>query len=251
MTLDQLINKFEAGKVTDADFEHPLARDIVEELAQCKESDVQKALFDDTRILADHIIEPYLSLDREDKLNMAEAYQTEECFQIIGGIHSHTQSNLKRSLGDSNLWLLSFISNYSRLIPILQNYIRYIEGNETLSRRFSSLAHYLCNRNIEGRRVKKSSKESMQSFYEYDFRNNSIFKKIDAKSVLESMTYGIPEELKQRVLDVASLLPQRIKALENYVKYVEENENLKKTNSSLSYSIIKRKFCLSVFACRI
>ena len=47
------------------------------------------------------------------------------------------------------------------------------------------------------------------------------------------MIFMIPEELKQRVLDATILLPHRIKILENYVRYIAENENLDKNNPTL------------------
>ena len=128
MSLCELINRFESGEVSDTDLDHALAVNVAEELAQVEENEQQAVLFGDVRILADHLIEQYLVLDQADKARMTEVYVGEKIFQKIGGIQNSKKKKLKEKLGDKNLNLLLHISNYSKLVPIIESYARFIGG---------------------------------------------------------------------------------------------------------------------------
>ena len=239
MTLEALISRCETGEMLEVDFEHPLAKEVLDELAQSAEEERQAALFADVRKLSDVIIEQYLTLDREDKLKMAHVYQEEECFREIGGLRSTTKERLKKytvkdlgPLGKENLDLLLQISNYSKLTVILARYIDYVESNFNLNSRNLSLGYYVENHDLNGKRVDKE--KSMRKFFYYDFRNNCRLKRSE-KNFLESLTYGVTEELKRKVEGAGSLLPLRLKILGNYLHCLENGEMNIKNSSLASY----------------
>jgi len=232
MALEAIIKRFEAEAPGDADFEHPLARDIVEELAQCKENELQATLFGDARKLADHIIEEYLCLGREDKLKMAETYK-KEFSELLGGISSGKRKHLQVVLGKTNLNFLLQISNYSKLVSILENYIEYVKTSKTNLLRSYQLSYYLYNHNTKGKKVERGSKNSMKKLYEYDIKNNKIFNKKNNSLLFDSMTWGISEKVMEEMIDARSILKPRIKILESYLANLERNTNLKISNSSL------------------
>lgn len=241
MTLEALILRCETGEMLEADYEHHLAKDVLDELAQGTEEEKQAALFTDVRKLSDGIIEQYLTLDREDKLKMAHVYQEEECFKRIGVFYTSTRKRLRSvdinnlgPVGKNNLNLLLQISNYSKLIPVLENYLKFIERNN-VKPSGASLGFYLSNHNLEGKKVKHKSIESMSSLSRHDFVNNQVLERKDNKSILKSLTYGVPEELEKRVEEAGTLLPVRIKILEDYVEYVEKIDFLTPMTSSLAY----------------
>jgi len=120
-------------------------------------------------------------------------------------------------------------------IRILENYTKYVDSTHTLKIKNLTLNNYLCSHNLKGRKVRYGRGGSLVRFYMYDFVNNRIMNKFSIEAAFQSLTHGVPEELKQRVRDYMSLLPIRIKILENYANYVENAPNLKKDNSTLSY----------------
>ncbi len=235
MTLDKLIQRFEKGNIEDTDFEHPLARSVIEELAQCEENNLQKKIFGDAKILSDGIIERYLKLDREDKLKMAEVYETGKYFQKVGGLPPSTRKSLIKLLGDSNFLLIHQISNYSKIIPVLENYCDWIENIKKINPSQASLQNYL---NSPNRNIGKATmvKDSLGSWCGYDFEKAEYMKSRNDKRIVKSLTYGVPKDLKSRVKEAESLLPLRIKVLENYCDWVDSGK-VKPGKSSLQYYI--------------
>ena len=137
---------------------------------------------------------------------------------------------------------LLHISNYPKLIPILKNYLTYIDvnyirNNKNLKFKHTYLTYYISNYNIKG--IKVSRDKSLLSLYQYDFQNNEIFKTQGKtqglKSLLKSLIWGLPNELKQSVIDATSLLHKRKKILENYIYYISQSQHIIPSTSSLGH----------------
>ncbi len=233
MTLDKLIQIFEKGNIEDTDFEHPLARSVIEELAQCEENELQRNIFNDAKILSDGIIERYLKLDREDKLKIAEIYENEGCFKEIEGLNPSSKSRLTNNLGKQNLELLFYISNYSKITPILENYCDWIENSTDINPSQASLSNYLVNYNDNGERVERNSGDSLFSLFRFNFKEGRMHNSVNSKKVFASLTYGVSETLKEKVREAESLLPLRIKALENYCELIENSDKINPKQASL------------------
>src|SRR3989344_2710640 len=221
MSLCELINRLEAGAPAADDLGHPLALAVVAELGQCEKSEEQRKLFGDCRVLADHIIEQYLRLDCEDKLKMAEVYQQEGCFRRLGGVGGFVQKKLRKRLGKPNLELLLWISNYSKLIPVLERYITWVESQDHVNPGRVYLSGYLRSNNLNGRQVKEGSNRSLHSFVRYDFHALKRRMHGDHNIVLESILFGVNDALQGSVLDAHSLLATRRIILENYIAWIE------------------------------
>ena len=227
MTLEALISRCETGQMLDVDFEHPLAKEVLDELAQGAEEERQAALFADVRKLSDAIVEQYLTLDREDKLKMAHVYGEEECFKRIWGLRFATKERIEKNdvknlgpLGKDNINLLLHISNYSKLVPILKKYVEYIQSSEGRLHKFN-LAYYLRNHTTRGEKTERKSKQSMESLISYDFKNNCKLTKFNNRKLLESLTYGIPSELKEKV--EGSKSPFLFQEKESLIKRYEDH----------------------------
>ncbi|HLC47359.1 MAG TPA: hypothetical protein VJI75_06560 [Candidatus Nanoarchaeia archaeon] len=233
MSLCELINRLEAGAPAADDLGHPLALAVVAELGQCEKSEEQRKLFVDARKLADHIIEPYLRLDRQDKLKMAEVYEREKCFRKVGGINSLIQEKLKKKLGDELFLLLRSISNYSKLIPVLERYVARIEGGD-IRPKTSTLYYYVLRHGWGGELVKRASPDSLKICTTYNFQNNKSCLRGGTGVVLETMLFGVDDDLKKRMLDAHSLLPVRKRILEQYVRHVESSGDVTPCGVSLS-----------------
>ena len=168
---DQMGNKGESPEAREAR--------LAKEEALKKENERLANLFNDVRILADHLIEDYLVLDRKDKIEMADLYGTEKFFKILGGLRRNTKKRLINKLKNKEIKnakkvidLTNRISNYSKLLPILENYIKWSKENLDIRSSKSSLTYYLTHYNIKEQKVKAGSPESMNNFYIYDFKNN-------------------------------------------------------------------------------
>lgn len=235
MSLDELINRIEKNEWQEGDYEHPLARAVLEELAQGEENPLQKKLFNDAMILADPIIEKYLTLDREDKLKMAEVYSGEESFNQIGGLHSGTQEKLKNKLEHNIYNILCQISNYSKLITIVENYIKYIENDSSISLPTSSLGYYLSNYDRKNRKIDGKRKNSIENIRKFDFKSNRLNKSGSEDSIFKSITYGLPDGLVQRLIEVQSLSPIRKKIVKQYLEYVNNIKDSELRHTSLCY----------------
>jgi len=74
MGLKALIKRIEENKLNERDYEHPLSRGILEELAQGENHALMKSLFNDIRNLNDEIISDYVLLARCYKFHMMENY---------------------------------------------------------------------------------------------------------------------------------------------------------------------------------
>src|SRR3989344_5083024 len=233
MSLCELINRLEAGAPAADDLGHPLALAVVAELGQCEKSEEQRKLFVDARKLADHIIEPYLRLDRQDKLKKAEGYEREKSFRNVGGINSLIQEKLKKKLGDELFLLLRSISNYSKLIPVLERYVARIEGGD-IRPKTSTLYYYVLRHGWGGELVKRASPDSLKICTTYNFQNNKSCLRGGTGVVLETMLFGVDDDLKKRMLDAHSLLPVRKRILEQYVRHVESSGGVTPVSVSLS-----------------
>ena len=100
-----------------------------------------------------------------------------------------------------------------RLLPnrikVLEDYVSYVESKKSPNPNEVGLYKFLRKNNLE-------------SWYKTDFRAGRGWEeeRNEEKTFL-SLTYKVPDELKQRVSDAMTLLPHRIEVLEDYVSSVE------------------------------
>lgn len=236
MSLADLITDIEneTWKITE-DTDLTTVIRIKEELAACEQNEARAKLFGDARQLADVIIKKYLALDQEDRQKMADVYETEECFERIGALLPSQRHRFLKILGNRNFLLLRQISNYNRLIPILEEYIHHVETSPNIKVGNSSLLYYLYNYPLVGEEANSSTSKSLARFIMYNFVKNKKMSNTNKRAVFKSLTYGVPEDLKQRVKDAMSLLPVRKKILENYVYYISNDFNLNMAYASLRF----------------
>ncbi|HLC47360.1 MAG TPA: hypothetical protein VJI75_06565 [Candidatus Nanoarchaeia archaeon] len=226
MSLCELINRLEAGAPAADDLGHPLALAVVAELGQCEKSEEQRKLFGDCRVLADHIIESYVRLDRQDKLKMAEVYQQEGCFREICAIGYLQKNRLINVLGESNLHLLLWISNYSKFIPVLEKYVFFVESlSDVHLRRDVSLRWYFRTHSLDGGCV-NSINDSLNTFLTYDLSSFKGKMQCGEKAVLKSVLFGVNSNLQKEILNARSLLYLRKQILSNYVNWIESSNYL-------------------------
>jgi len=235
MTICDMISRFEARTPTDTDIEHELAGRVIEELGKCKESPEQAVLFTDARKVADHLLEQYLKLDQDDKAKMAEVYATEECFNKIGGFNGALRKRFHHILADDVINLLGQISDYLQIIPMLESYIEFTKTQGAKGVRHSTLIHFLLNYNVGGEKINSGDRGSLALCYRRDFIKGIKIKEKTKKSIFESLTWGVPEKLREKVRDASSLINVRIRVLENYLKYSEGQDEININNSTLAY----------------
>ncbi len=223
MELCDLITEIERGDFShaqEADFS--LVGNIMSEIEVAKENPARARLFRDAKQLNDVIIEPYLRLDEAVKQEMAEVYEQEKCFRRLGGIQSETKLRLEHKIGKENLLLIGHISNYSKLITMIQNYISWVENYQNPNPRDMSPIQYFGCHNIIGQKVPKHRKGSLKAIHTYDFKNGMTKKNQNKTAIINSLLYGIPEKLKTKFMDATALIPVRKKILDNYLAWTQQ-----------------------------
>lgn len=219
MSLCHLIDSIEAGTFQHSeDQELSLAVRIQEELAAGEENEARKKLFGDARHLANHIIQRYLALDQVDRQKLADTYDTEECFNYLGAINNKKRNVLSRNIGINNLQTLILISNYSKVLPILLDYIEFLERTDRPNFKNSRLCGYFNNKGL-------------LSVYRTDLSTGHALR--DRGKATDSLCYGLPDDLKKRLTDVSLFIPHRTKLLENYIKFVTTQPSPKPGRISL------------------
>ncbi len=232
MELCDLITEIEHedfSHAQEADFS--LVGNIMNEIEIAKENPARAKLFGDARQLNDVIIEPYLRLDEVVKQEMAELYEREGCFQTIGGMQHTTRKRLGRHIEGKNVQLIEQISNYSKLIPIIRRYIKYVLKSPNPGVRKCSLTRYLLNHDINGKPSRGSN--SLKIILRYDFKHNKGSPSQTIEECFQSITYGLSNALVKVAREAMELLPVRIRILENYVSYVNKLINPDPSNTDL------------------
>jgi hypothetical protein len=219
-SLCQLVDTIESGTFQPSkEDDLSLAVRIQEELAAGEENKARKKLFGDARHLADHIIKRYLVLDQETRQKMADVYETEQmgsgnrlragAFQNIGGIRTGTRVKLKNYLNNSEINLLNHISNYSKIIPFLVRYSEFVEKLPKPTRKETLFPNFLLN-------------IGQRALNNYNFCENRKYLVNDERHSAEVLTWGVPEELRKRVLDCESLVNYRTKRINEYCEWVRK-----------------------------
>ncbi len=245
--LGSMIDRFEREAYIDTDFDHSLAAQIMQELAECQQEPRQAALFADVRKLADHMIDRYMRLDREDRLKMAIVYEREECFREIGPYSSLREKAITSKdieslgiIGPTNFLFLCQISSYSKLIPVLENYIWFVDNNfdSFTSILNKDLTYYFDNYDAGKNRVRKASSDSLYAIERYDFRKGRRFRKgeKDDYSTFDSLTYGVTLGLRKKVETAGNLEKQRRRMLEHYLVHIRSNWRIIDNIKGLSLS---------------
>jgi len=218
MELTDIITQMEKGDFTSVTSIDPLlAMQISEEISISRENKARTKLFADVRKLNDMMIGRYFAVDQEDRQKMAEVYQKEShkvigfhsrkrkgAFEKIGTSQHKIRKMLGKEIDDTSISLLIQISNYSKLIPLLSNYCQRAESLENPTWIDGSIVSYFRLNNLEN--ITRINFAACSKNSEGDW--------------LSSLLYGIPEGLRQRVMNARSLLTQRILVMSSYCEEV-------------------------------
>ncbi len=122
------------------------------------------------------------------------------------------------------------------LIPIrrkiIRNYIDFIKTHPDPIIKKCGFPYYLMTHNIDGKLV-LMGKNSLISFYRWDFKNKKHVDNATKDEVYQSMTCGLEEDILVELRESMELLPVRIRILENYISHVGNLKNPNPSETSL------------------
>lgn len=213
MAIEKIIQGIENGE-DPSEFSQVLNQNYLRSIEnELEQEGIRKGIFEIVKTLDSKIIEKYLTLSENSKLELSEMKSMRaDLFETERPLTGGQLKSLRKSFGDYEINFLKQVVSYSEISDFIKN--EYLVDISKLPNNTSPRQVKIGYTYLQGK--------GKDLYRRYDFQNMRIFKDSrDDSNILRSLSYGINSSLRREFLEQQSLLPQRIDFMR---KFIEDNQ---------------------------
>jgi hypothetical protein len=227
MTIEKVIQGIE-NVGTSSEFIHSNNKNHLSSIENELEQDgIRREIFEIVRTLDSKLIEKYLTLPENSKLNLTEMKGLrEDLFESERPLTGGQLKSLRKSFEDYEINFLKQIISYSKISDFIEN--EYLVDVSKLPNNTSPRQVKIGYTYLIGKRK--------DLYRRYDFQNMRVFEESrDDSNIVRSLSYGVNSSLRRDFLEQQILLPQRVDFLRNFI-----DDNQFKKGVYMSHDVLNK-----------